>query len=125
MAAGKDAAQTGQEKDPSDKAKAERNKKQADLRELQKKRVATAPLERRGVLEQPSTVLVQGATVWTCGSAGRLENTDVLVTAGKIMEIGSNLKSQADSANGPIIIDGHGKHVTPGLIDAHNHSMIL
>ena len=125
MAAAKDAARAGEEKDPSDKAKAERNKKQAELRELQKKRVARAPLERRGVLEQPPTVLVQGATVWTCGLAGRLENADLLVTGGKIKAVGSNLKSQADSTGAPVIIDGHGKHVTPGLIDAHNHSMIL
>jgi len=68
--------------------------------------------------QQPNHVLIRHATIWTSGSEGRLENADLLVTAGKIMEIGQNLRAPG----GALIIDAQGKHVTPGLIDAHSHS---
>ncbi len=61
-------------------------------------------------------LLIKNATVWTNESAGRLENTDVLVHAGKIARIGRNL-----SAPGARTIDGTGKQLTPGIIDEHSH----
>ena len=71
--------------------------------------------------EQPAVVLVQGATVWTSGPDGILENADVLIKAGKISKVGQGLKAPQDA----VVIDGTGKHVTPGLIDAHSHSAII
>lgn len=68
--------------------------------------------------DQPQNLLVRGATIWTSGSQGKLENADLLVSAGKIVRIGQNLTAPA----GAMIIDAKGKHVTPGLIDAHSHS---
>ena len=62
------------------------------------------------------TILIRNATVWTNEKDGVLENTDVLLKNGKISGIGKNL-----SASGARIIDGTGKHVTPGLIDEHSH----
>ena len=70
--------------------------------------------------EQPRHVLVRGATVWTLDDRGKIENADMLVTNGKITRIGQNLSAPT----GATIIDGNGKHVTPGLIDAHSHSGI-
>ncbi len=70
--------------------------------------------------EQPASVLVRGATVWTSGPEGRLETADLLVESGKIAAIGSGLEAPA----GAVVIDAEGKHVTPGLIDAHSHSAI-
>jgi len=70
--------------------------------------------------EQPRYVLVRGATIWTCGPQGKLEQADMLVKEGKILRIGQNLKAPA----GAVIIDARGKHVTPGLIDAHSHTAI-
>ncbi len=67
---------------------------------------------------QPENVLVRGATIWTSGPQGRLENADLLVTRGKIARVGPNLKAP----RGALIIDARGKHVTPGLIDAHSHT---
>ena len=68
----------------------------------------------------PSAVVVRGATVWTQGSAGVLENADVLVVDGKIAAVGKNLAAPA----GAVEVDGRGKHVTPGIIDAHSHTAV-
>ncbi|MBI4547399.1 MAG: amidohydrolase family protein [Ignavibacteriae bacterium] len=68
--------------------------------------------------EQPAHILVQGATIWTCGSQGIIENGDLLVQRGKILKVGKNLQALSNA----IIIDAKGKHVTPGLIDCHSHS---
>ena len=68
--------------------------------------------------DQPASVIVKGATVWTCGPQGKLENADVLIQKGKITKVGANLSAPADA----VVIDGKGKHVTPGLIDAHSHT---
>jgi imidazolonepropionase-like amidohydrolase len=73
---------------------------------------------RERIPEQPAAVLVRNATVWTQGPQGRLQNADVLVRAGRIEQVGQNLASPA----GATVIDGTGKHVTPGLIDPHLHS---
>lgn len=61
-------------------------------------------------------LLIRNATVWTNEKEGRLENTDVLIKAGKISRIGKNL-----SAPGARTIDGTGKHLTAGIIDEHSH----
>lgn len=68
--------------------------------------------------EQPKNLLVRGATIWTSGPQGKLENADLLMSAGKIVRVGQNLATPTDA----VIIEAKGKHVTPGLIDAHSHS---
>ena len=68
--------------------------------------------------EQPKNLLVRGATIWTSGSQGKLENADLLISAGKVVRVGQNLSAPAEA----MILDAKGKHVTPGLIDAHSHS---
>lgn len=62
-------------------------------------------------------VLVRGATVWTQGPEGILEDADLLVRDGKVAAVGRGLEAPA----GAVIVDGRGKHVTPGIIDAHSH----
>ncbi|MDH4068951.1 MAG: amidohydrolase family protein [Ignavibacteria bacterium] len=71
----------------------------------------------RASIPPQSDVLVRNATIWTCGPDGRLENADLLVRDGTIRAIGRNL----DTPSGVMVIDGTGRHVTPGLIDAHSH----
>jgi len=61
-------------------------------------------------------ILIKNATVWTSDAAGKLEETDVLVKDGKIAAIGKNLADASAK-----IIDGKGKHLTPGIIDEHSH----
>jgi imidazolonepropionase-like amidohydrolase len=97
--------------------------KKEQLRELQKTRVARSPLDGRGPLAEPKAILIEHATVWTCGANGILTNAQVLVSAGKIEAISQSgeLKAGADT----LVIDGQGLHVTPGLIDAHSHTAIL
>ncbi|MDP6536390.1 MAG: amidohydrolase family protein [Gammaproteobacteria bacterium] len=69
----------------------------------------------RTALPQQQDLLIRGATVWTNEDAGVVV-TDVLVRDGRIAEVGDNL-----SANAVTIIDGTGKHLTPGIIDEHSH----
>jgi len=73
---------------------------------------------RAGIPEQPSAVLVRNATVWTQGPDGIIEGADLLVREGRVAEVGRDL----NAPGGAVVIDGTGKHVTPGLIDAHLHS---
>jgi len=80
-------------------------------------RPATA-FGRERLPEQPQHVLVRNATIWTQGPQGRLENADMLVTRGRIVRVGQGL----DAPRGAVIVDAAGRHVTPGLIDAHVHT---
>src|SRR5919206_337345 len=63
--------------------------------------------------------LIRNATVLTV-SHGTLQNTDVLLRGGKITAVGQNLNAPA----GARVVDGTGKFVLPGIIDAHSHSMM-
>lgn len=56
-------------------------------------------------------VLIKGARVHTAASAGTLENTDVLVRAGRIAEIGTGFAAPT----GATVIDAKGRALTPGL----------
>ncbi|MCW3464173.1 amidohydrolase family protein [Chitinophaga nivalis] len=67
----------------------------------------------------PQDILIAHATVWTSEAAGKLEDTDVLVRNGKIVQVGKNIP-----AGNAIVIDGTGKHLTPGIIDEHSHIAI-
>lgn len=70
--------------------------------------------------EQPESLLVRGATLWTSGPDGRLETADLLIEKGKISAIGKALEAPEEAT----VIDATGQHITPGLIDAHSHSAI-
>jgi imidazolonepropionase-like amidohydrolase len=67
-------------------------------------------------LPETETILIKNVTVWTSEAAGILENTDVLLKDGKILEIGTNLKVRRAKE-----IDGTGKHLTAGIVDEHSH----
>ena len=67
------------------------------------------------------TVLIKNATIWTNAKAGKLSSADMLVRDGKIAAIGSNLTAPS----GALTIDAMGKHVTPGIIDAHSHTAVI
>ncbi|MAE76424.1 MAG: hypothetical protein CMJ85_06125, partial [Planctomycetes bacterium] len=69
--------------------------------------------------EQPKTIVVKGATVWTCAKQGKVV-ADLWIERGKIKQIAANIEVPA----GAVVIAGQGKHVTPGLIDAHSHTAI-
>jgi imidazolonepropionase-like amidohydrolase len=62
------------------------------------------------------TILIKNATVWTNEKEGVLQNADVLIKNGKIAGVGKNLSDPAAR-----VIDGTGKHISPGVIDEHSH----
>lgn len=80
--------------------------------------VVTYPFDGYGFKEMPvqQNILIKNATVWTNEKEGKLENTDVLIKNGKIAAIGKDLNDATAR-----IIDGTGKHLTPGIIDEHSH----
>ena len=61
-------------------------------------------------------VLIRGATLLT-GTGERLDNADLLLSGGRIQQIGRNLAAP----EGARVIEGRGRWVTPGLIDIHSH----
>tara|TARA_R110002012_G_scaffold237719_3_gene411457 strand:+ start:10265 stop:13291 length:3027 start_codon:yes stop_codon:yes gene_type:complete len=65
------------------------------------------------------TLLITNATVWTNEEVGILKNTDVLLQGEKIVKIGKDL-----TFKNARVIDGSGKHLTPGIIDEHSHIAI-
>ncbi len=72
------------------------------------------------ILPEQQTIFIKGAMVWTNGSDGILENTDVLVERGKIARVGKGLQPPGNAQ----VVDGTGKHLTPGIIDEHSHIAI-
>jgi imidazolonepropionase-like amidohydrolase len=70
--------------------------------------------------EQPEAVLVRGATLWTLDQAGIIEDGELLIRRGRIAAVGRGLRAPADA----LVIDAAGRHLTPGIIDAHSHTAI-
>jgi imidazolonepropionase-like amidohydrolase len=68
----------------------------------------------------PQAVVVRGATIWTQGDAGVLQDADLLVVGGRVAGVGRGLKAPA----GAVEVDGRGRHVTPGIVDAHSHTAV-
>lgn len=67
----------------------------------------------------PQKYLIRNATVWTNEKEGILKEHDVYIESGKIKAIGKGL-----NYSGVTVIDGNGKHLTPGIIDEHSHIAI-
>ena len=65
----------------------------------------------------PGAILIKNATVHTVSAAGVLEHTDLLISDGKIAELGHDLKAPA----GAEVIEADGKPVTPGLFGGLSH----
>ena len=51
------------------------------------------------------------------GDGLELNNTDIVISQGKISAMGNDLEIQAETQS----IDAKGKWITPGLIDVHSH----
>ncbi len=108
---------------PNDKAATEN--KATDVSEKDKEPLAASftvvcpegAYGREALPEQPETVLVTNATIWTSGPKGVLENADLLVKNGKVEKVAVGIEPPKNA----VVIDAGGKHVTAGLIDAHSH----
>jgi imidazolonepropionase-like amidohydrolase len=68
------------------------------------------------LLTQAQNVLIKNGTVLTV-TQGTKENTDILITNGKIARIDKNIIAPA----GVQVIDATGLFVMPGIIDCHSH----
>ena len=68
-----------------------------------------------------SSIIVTNTTLWTSSHKGVLNNVDILFEDGKVSKVGNNLKYPKNS----YIINGSGKHTTPGLIDCHSHTALF
>lgn len=66
--------------------------------------------------QEKGNMLIKNGTVLTV-TKGVLENTDVLIRDGKIVQLGKGMKA----ATGTKEIDATGMFVMPGIIDAHSH----
>jgi imidazolonepropionase-like amidohydrolase len=75
---------------------------------------------RGKVPPQVPVIFIKGGTIWTSGPQGILENADILFRNGKVAKVGHNLEVPALAT----VIDGKGKHVTPGIIDCHSHMTV-
>jgi imidazolonepropionase-like amidohydrolase len=111
------------EKSPDQKApKAGKKEKKKELTDLEKNRIAHSPQEGRGPITNPPSFLIRNATLWTCGPQGVLSNASLLISGGKIQQIGA---FKVELAVNTLVIEEPGLNVTPGLIDCHSHTAIL
>ena len=79
-----------------------------------------SPSGKEKLPEKIHSVFISNATIWTCATTTILEGADMLITDGKIVQIGKNLTPP----EGAFLIDAKGKNVTPGIIDCHQHSAV-
>ncbi|MBL9077897.1 MAG: amidohydrolase family protein [Planctomycetes bacterium] len=83
------------------------------------------PLGGYGFVTPPPArdFVVAGATVWPCDGREPIRGGAVYVQGGRIAFVGV----VRDLPNLPVdvvVVDGTGKHLTPGLIDCHSHTGI-
>ncbi|WP_425155057.1 amidohydrolase family protein [Candidatus Palauibacter sp.] len=67
----------------------------------------------RAAAQEGGTFAVRGATIHTVAN-GAIENGTIVLRGGQIIAVGRDVEIPADAE----IIDGEGKHVYPGMIDA-------
>ena len=92
-----------------------------DLSRLAKE-ILPSPLGAFGRTSEPlqGIIFINDATIWTLGAQGTLPLGDVLIVAGKIVDVGAALTPPT----GAFVIEANGKHLSPGLIDCHSHTGI-
>lgn len=81
--------------------------------------VVFVALSARAQDSEPSQVLFNDVNIFN-GTDGELIGADVLVEGNLIKEIGQNLQ-----AGGATIVDGGGRTLMPGLMDAHVHLALV
>ena len=98
---------------PQDEAPARGRRAQAD-EDAGQPPVAMA--QDKGPFRRDAVTLIRNATIMTA-SHGTIVGGDILVRDGKIAQVGTGIQAP----RGAHVVDGTGKYVTPGIIDAHSH----
>jgi len=68
-------------------------------------------------------LVITGATLWTSGPGGVIENGALVIKGGKIVYAG-DAEGLARMRLTLPVVDAKGKHITPGIIDCHSHTGI-
>jgi imidazolonepropionase-like amidohydrolase len=100
-------------------SKNEKNKKKSPKESNVEISPITYPNVGYGLKSSPiqENIHFYNATLWTNEDEGILNNSDILVSNGEIIEIGQNLKTPSGFKR----IDASNKHITSGIIDEHSH----
>ena len=95
-----------------------------DQRKLPPEDLPGYPFGAYAMKELPpqQAVVLRNATVWTCGPQGVIDRGWVFIKDGRIDGVGAG--DPPSTVGDVLVIDLAGKHVTPGLIDAHSHTGI-
>jgi imidazolonepropionase-like amidohydrolase len=83
---------------------------------MQKETAEAAPYPSTYKPLPSQPVLIRNATVLTA-VGDRIQGGSVLLRDGRIAAVGTTVEAPA----GAVVVDGTGKWVTPGIIDAHSH----
>lgn len=76
---------------------------------------------RDGPPPAPRALLLRGATLWTMDERlGVIEGGEMLIEEGRIVAVGRNLRVPRGTER----LELPGRHLTPGLIDAHSHTAV-
>ena len=89
------------------------------MRNYHKTLLALATLAAMPAVVMAQDVAIKGATIITIAN-GDIQNGTIVVRNGKIAAVGQNVTVPA----GVRVIDGTGKFVMPGIIDAHSHAAL-
>ena len=76
-------------------------------------------------LPEQESIIFRNATVWTNEEQGIMLNTDVIISNGKILDIGTLLNPlEYFKESEYITVDASNMHLTCGIIDEHSHIAI-
>lgn len=108
---------------PDSKAKSEQDKDAAPLRASNPVNYPLGAYGRTELPVQSDSVLFKNFTVWTSGPEGNLDGGSVWIVDGMIRHVFRNADELAAATlpEGTHVIEGQGRHLSPGLIDCHSH----
>ncbi len=112
--------------EPGDEPIAQDDKKPAKKREIHRAPddLGGVPFGPYAMPEVPAqqTIAIHNATIWTQGPEGIIENGYLIVSDGRIVAVGAGGLEAVSLLSGTAVLDAGGRHITPGLIDAHSHT---
>ena len=68
-------------------------------------------------------IVIKHVTIWTNEAEGILKNQDIYIANGRIERVADDIN--ATKLEFAKVIDGTGKHLTPGIIDEHSHIALI